>query len=142
VAKSAPNTTRAYSNGEVFQKSVRCYFASHSVVISTYCRYKFKIRLTELINSTDTMRHGHINYTNRTNRQQSITIHKAINDSQDTSISISTRLGTGRAGFDSRQGQGFFLFATTALGPKEPPIQWVPGATSLQVKRPERLQTR
>jgi hypothetical protein len=35
---------------------------------------------------------------------------------------------------------GSFLFTTasrTALGPTQPPIQWVPGALSLGVKRPE-----
>jgi hypothetical protein len=43
--------------------------------------------------------------------------------------------------FDSRQGMGIFLFATasrTALRPTQPPIQWVPGALSLEVKRPRR----
>jgi len=34
----------------------------------------------------------------------------------------------------------YFLFATDvprpALGPNQPPIQWVPGALSLRVKRP------
>jgi hypothetical protein len=42
-------------------------------------------------------------------------------------------------GFESRQGLGIFLFTTassSALGPTEPPIQWVPGALSLEVKRP------
>jgi hypothetical protein len=44
-------------------------------------------------------------------------------------------------GFDSRQGLGIFLFTTasrTALGPTQPPIQWVQRALSLAVKRPGR----
>jgi hypothetical protein len=43
--------------------------------------------------------------------------------------------------FDSRRGLGIFLFTTasrTALEPTQPPIQWVPGALSLGVKRPGR----
>jgi hypothetical protein len=47
----------------------------------------------------------------------------------------------GVLGFDSWRGLGFFLFTTAsrpALGPIQPPIQWVPGALSLGVKRPVR----
>jgi hypothetical protein len=41
--------------------------------------------------------------------------------------------------FDSRWELGIFLFTTafrTALGPTQPPIQWVPRALSLGIKRP------
>jgi hypothetical protein len=47
----------------------------------------------------------------------------------------------GVLGFDSRRELGIFLFTTTsriALGPTQPPIQWVRGALSLGVKRSER----
>jgi hypothetical protein len=47
----------------------------------------------------------------------------------------------GFLGFDSRRGLGIFLFTSasiTALGPTQPPIQWVPGALSLGIKRPGR----
>jgi hypothetical protein len=47
----------------------------------------------------------------------------------------------GVLGFDSRRELGIFLYTTecrTTLGPTQPPIQWVPGALSLEVKRPER----
>jgi hypothetical protein len=44
-------------------------------------------------------------------------------------------------GFDSRRGLGIFLFTTasrTVLRLTQPPIQWIPGALSLGVKRPGR----
>jgi hypothetical protein len=44
-------------------------------------------------------------------------------------------------GFESWQGMGIFLFTTAsrpALGPTQLPIQWVPGALSLGVKRQTR----
>jgi hypothetical protein len=45
----------------------------------------------------------------------------------------------GALGFDSRRGQGIFLFtitSRTALGTTQPPIHWVPEAISQGVKRP------
>jgi hypothetical protein len=47
----------------------------------------------------------------------------------------------GVLGFDFRWGLGIFLFTTaprTALGPIQPPIQWVPGSLYLRLKRPGR----
>jgi hypothetical protein len=44
-------------------------------------------------------------------------------------------------GFDSRRGLGIFLFTAasiTALGPTQPPVQWVPGVLSSAVKQPGR----
>jgi len=52
-----------------------------------------------------------------------------------------TRQWDGRLGFDSWQGQGIFLFATAsrlALGPTNPPTQWISRALSPGVKRPGR----
>jgi hypothetical protein len=47
----------------------------------------------------------------------------------------------GVLGLDFWRGLGIFLFATastTALGPTQPPIQWVPGTLYVGVKRPGR----
>jgi hypothetical protein len=44
----------------------------------------------------------------------------------------------GRSGFDPRQGQRIFPLSSVsrpALGPTQPPVQWVPGVHSLGVKR-------
>jgi hypothetical protein len=64
-------------------------------------------------------------------------------ESRDSSVGIvlGYRLDDRGSGFDSWQGLRIFLFtmvSRTALGPTQPPIQWVPGAVSLGVKRPGR----
>jgi hypothetical protein len=54
-------------------------------------------------------------------------------------LHLASHCTIGVLGFDYRQVLGIFLFTTTsrpALGPTQPPIQWVPGALSLGVKRP------
>jgi len=57
-------------------------------------------------------------------------IHKRIN----SGAGIALDYGLDDRGFESLQGLGIFLFTTMsrpALGPIQPPIQWVPGALSL-----------
>jgi hypothetical protein len=52
---------------------------------------------------------------------------------------IALGYGLDDRGFESRQGLRIFLFTTAsrlALVPTQYPIQWVPGALSLEVKRP------
>jgi hypothetical protein len=66
-------------------------------------------------------------------------INKYIIWSRDSSVGIATGYGlAGRPGVNSRQGQEIPLYSTAsrrALGPAQPPIQWVSGALSPAVKR-------
>jgi hypothetical protein len=70
--------------------------------------------------------------------------HPFFKKSCHSSVDIATRLRAGRSDFkvfDSRRGLRIFHFTTvsmTALGPTQRPIQWLPGALSLRVKRPGR----
>jgi hypothetical protein len=69
-----------------------------------------------------------------------------IHQSRSSSVGISVGYGlddrgSSVLGFDSRRGMGIFLFTTgsrTVVGTTQPPIQWVPGALFLEVKRPRR----
>jgi hypothetical protein len=70
---------------------------------------------------------------------------RRINTASSFQISVGIALGYGLDDRGSRirfpAGAGNFLFTTasrTALGPTQPPIQFVPGALSLEVKRPGR----
>jgi hypothetical protein len=78
-------------------------------------------------------------------RTSATTVVHRIGDASDydffrlvtVAVSIVTELRAGRQGHDSRQGQGYFLFATASrqgLWPTQPPIQWVPAALSGGVK--------
>jgi hypothetical protein len=63
--------------------------------------------------------------------------------SRDRSVGIALGYRLDDRGFRVRfpAGSGNFFFTTasrTALGPTQPPIQWIPGALSLGVKRPGR----
>jgi hypothetical protein len=59
----------------------------------------------------------------------------------DSSVGWATGWTIGILDFDSQRGLGIFHFtiaSRTALEPSQLPIQWVPGALSLEVKRPGR----
>jgi hypothetical protein len=64
-------------------------------------------------------------------------------ENQDSSVGIATGYGLDGRGAEVRVpvGARIFLHSTSsrpALGPTQPPIQWVPGALSLGVKQPGR----
>ena len=46
---------------------------------------------------------------------------------RDSSVSIATRYGLDGPGIESRWGRDFPHPSTPALGPTQPPVQWVPG---------------
>jgi hypothetical protein len=61
-----------------------------------------------------------------------------VNLRRDSSAGIATRCTTKELSFDSQQGQQIFLFSIASRptpGPTQPPIQWIHGAISPEVKR-------
>jgi hypothetical protein len=74
------------------------------------------------------------------NTEESFVILYHNNNSRDSSVGIALGYGLDYRGCRVRfpAGLGISLFTTasrTALGPTQPPIQWVPGALSLGVTR-------
>ena len=62
----------------------------------------------------------------------------SLNGGWDSAVGITIRYGLGGPGIESRWGGRDFLHPSRpALGPTQPPIQWVPGL-SLGVKQPRR----
>ena len=48
---------------------------------------------------------------------------------RDSSVGIATRYGQGGPGIESRWGRDFPHLSGPALGPAQPPVQWVPGVS-------------
>jgi hypothetical protein len=107
-------------------------------MVKTYSTYG-KIRNASVFTETVAFRYSHNSSLQKKKKKK-----KAhTRTRRDSSVGIATRLRAGRARFRVRfpEGLGIFLFTTvsrTALGPTQPPIQWVPGALSLGVKSPGR----
>jgi hypothetical protein len=50
---------------------------------------------------------------------------------RDSSVDIATRSGLDGTGIESRWGRNFPHLSRPALGPTQPPVQWVPGLSGV-----------
>jgi len=65
-----------------------------------------------------------------------------VNVGRDSAVGIATRYGLDGPGFESKWGQDFPHPSRPALGPTQPPIQWVPGLSRGYSGRGVALTTR
>ena len=56
-----------------------------------------------------------------------ISVVREVHRGRDSSVGIATRYGLDGPGIESRWGRDFSHTSRLALGPTQPPIQWVPG---------------
>ena len=62
-------------------------------------------------------------------KERSVLCNKTLNYwmGQDSSVDIATRYGLDGPGIESRWRRDFPHLSRPALGPTQPPVQWVPG---------------
>jgi hypothetical protein len=132
---SCPATFAFISPTHIVMNTWHCKRCGYEVPGILYCKHtRHSIKLYAKL-------HSHIMYflLERERERGETTSHVKTMKEREKENNDSWTIGV--LGFDSRRGLGIFLFTTasrTALGTTQPLIQWVPGASSLGVKRPGR----